>query len=66
MTIDFFIDPFLETEIEGVGTIKGEFPLRNFDVIKFYKEIKEKYNVISISIDVEENIISIQVGDKKK
>ena len=63
--IDFFIDPDLETEIEGVGKIAGEFPYRAYDLVEFYKMVKSKNKIISISIDVEGHSISFHVGFKK-
>ena len=64
MTIDYFVDRDLETEINGVDKITGEFPLRNLDVIEFYKTIKEKQKIILVSFDIENKIISFHVqGD---
>ena len=56
--IDTFVDADLEREIEGVGEIVGEYPIRNFDVIEFYKMVKKEKKIIAVTFDVEENIIS--------
>jgi hypothetical protein len=66
MEIDYFVDRDLETEINGVDKITGEYPLRNFDVIEFYKVIKEKQKIIFISFDIENHIISFHVRARKK
>ena len=64
MTIDYFVDRDLETEINGVDKITGKFALRNLDVIEFYKTIKEKQKIILVSFDIENKIISFHVqGD---
>ena len=60
--IDTFVDPDLEREIEGVGEITGEYPIRNFDVIEFYKLIKQKHKIIEVTLDVENHVISFCVG----
>ena len=64
--IDTFVDPELEREIEGVGEIVGEYPLRNFDVIEFYKLIKQKKKIITVTFDVESHIISFGFGVENK
>ena len=64
--IDTFVDADLEREIEGVGEIVGEYPIRNFDVIEFYKMVKEKKKIIAVTFDTELNIISFQFGSENK
>lgn len=63
--IDTFVDPELEREIEGVGEIVGEYPYRAYDVIEFYKLIKKKNKIISVTFDIESHIISFGFGDEK-
>ena len=63
--IDVFVDPELEREIEGVGEIVGEYPIRNFDVIEFYKIVKSKKKIIAVTFDVESHIISFQFGSAR-
>ena len=60
-----FVDADLEREIEGVGEIVGEYPIRNFDVIEFYKIVKSKKKIIAVTFDIEENIISFHFGKKE-
>ena len=62
---DVFVDADLEREIEGVGEIAGEYPIRNFDVIEFYKIVKSKKKIIAVTFDVEENIISFCFGKEE-
>ena len=64
--IDAFIDPDLEREIEGVGEIVGEYPIRNFDVIEFYKLIKKKRKIIAVTFDIESHVISFGFGIEEK
>ena len=63
--IDTFVDADLEREIEGVGEIVGEYPIRNFDVIEFYELVKKKKKIIAVTFDVESNIISFQFGKEE-
>ena len=63
---DTFVDPELEREIEGVGEIVGEYPLRNFDVIEFYKLIKQKKKIIAVTFDIESHVISFGFGVEKE
>ena len=64
--IDTFVDPDLEREIEGVGEIVGKYPIRNFDVIEFYKMVKKRKKIIAVTFDIEKNIISFWFGKEEK
>lgn len=62
---DLFIKNSIVQGTEKLGELLGEFPIRNFDLIEFYEQIKEKHNIVLISFDVENHIISFQTDDKK-
>lgn len=65
MPNDVFVDPDIEGEIEGVGEIAGEYPYRAFELLEFYKIIKEKVNIVSVSFDSESHIISFHFDEKE-
>jgi hypothetical protein len=70
MGLNKMIKTFVDVEkitsmLKDGGTLEAsyEMPYRAFDLVEFYKLIKDKHNIIGFSIDPESNNVSFLIGD---
>lgn len=47
-------------EVKSTGTV----PIREWDLIEFYKKVQAKHNIVAVEFDVEGHTISFSVCDK--
>lgn len=47
-------------EAQSTGTV----PIREWDLIEFYKKVKEKHNIVAVEFDIDNHSVSFVVCDK--
>ena len=61
MTVDIYIHPDYENVVS-----KLEYPIRSFELIEFYKIIKNREEIMAVYFDIEKHIVSFIVKEKVK
>ena len=66
---DLFISYEIVMRDEKLGQTLGECPYRDFELIEFYKTIKNKSKntkIVAIALDIENHCISFQFSEFKE
>lgn len=59
------MDSFLRVDLNEAQT-SGSVPRREWDLIEFYKLTKQKYDVVTVTFDVENHTVEFGVREQKK